>query len=363
MRILYDHQTFSLQGIGGVSRYYYELLKHFGQMDTCRPELVLGVHRNGYDFDSLPGVRVWGFQGLPSVPGKACYVLNELFSSAILPLRGQFDVYHATHYRQVRGARWKKLVVTHHDCAYERYPALFKRVEWIKQLRARLFEVADAITCPSAATRRDLHEFYEVPESKTFVVHHAVSQLDGPLERGIESICQRPFLLYVGSRASYKNFPALLHAFAVSGLQKDFDTVVVGGGEATDAEGTLLRELGLAECVRFVPHASDALVGALYGRARLLVYPSLYEGFGLPPLEAMSLGCAALVSRTSCLPEICRNAAFYFEVDSLDSFVCSLRSACFDESERSARIEEGKRLVTSYTWTKCAANVLAIYKH
>ncbi len=363
MRILYDHQAFSLQSTGGVSRYYYELVRHLSQIDSCRPEIVIGVQRNGFDFRSLPGVKAWGVHGLGSLhSGKTRYILNELLSTALLSFRGEFDVYHPTLYRHVRAARWKKMVITHHDCAYERYPALFNRVEMIKRLRAQQFQIADAIICPSESTRRDLHEFYDVPESKTFVVHHGVTQMRNQLDARDESISDRPFLLYVGSRASYKNFPALLRGFAAAGLKSEFDIVVVGGGGTTDVERALIRETDLVGRVQFVTHASDALLSQLYTRARLLVYPSLYEGFGFPPLEAMSFGCPVIAARNSCLPEICGNAVFYFEADNQESFVSSLRVACFDESRRAAKIRNGMSLIPLYSWEKCVANTLAIYK-
>jgi glycosyltransferase involved in cell wall biosynthesis len=362
VRILYDHQVFSLQSTGGISRYYHELSKHISQLESCRPEIAICVHQNGFDFRNLPGVKTWGFHGSAIAPGKPRYILNELFSTVLLPFCGEFDVYHPTMYRHVRAARWKKMVVAHQDCAYERYPALFKRVETIKRLRARQFQTADAIICPSESTRRDLHEFYDVPENKTFVVHYGATHIQrGPGVRD-EFPCDRPYLLYVGSRASYKNFPALLRGFAAAGLRSEFDIVVVGGGAPTDAEVALILETGLVGRVQFVPRASDALLAELYTQARLLVYPSLYEGFGFPPLEAMSFECPVLAARTSCLPEICRDAAFYFEADDLESFVSSLRVACFDESQRAAKVRDGKGLITSYSWQKCAAGTLAIYK-
>ena len=174
--------------------------------------------------------------------------------------------------------------------------------------------------------------------------------------------CERPYLLYVGSRASYKNFPALLRGFAAAELKSDLDIVVVGGGATTEAERALIHETDLVGHVQFVTHASDALLGQFYTRARLLVYPSLYEGFGFPPLEAMSFGCPVIAARNSCLPEICGNAAFYFEADSHESFVSSLRVACFDESGRAAKIRNGMSLIQLYSWEKCAADTLAIYK-
>jgi glycosyltransferase involved in cell wall biosynthesis len=363
MRILYDHQVFSLQSTGGISRYYHELLRHLGQMESCRPEIAVGIQRNVFDFRNLPGVKAWGFRGLGSLtPGKARYILNELLSTALLSFRGEFDIYHPTLYRHVQGARWKKMVITHHDCAYERYPALFNQVGMIKRFRAEQFQMADAIICPSESTRRDLHEFYEVPECKTFVVHHGVTHLQRDLDARGEFSCGRPFLLYVGSRASYKNFHALLKGFAAAGLKAEFDIVVVGGGPPTEAELALILERALIGSVQFVPRAPDALLAELYTQARLLVFPSLYEGFGLPALEAMSFGCPVLAAHSSCLPEICRNAAFYFEAEDLESLVSSLRTACFDESHRATKVRDGKGLAASYSWQRCAAETLAIYK-
>ena len=137
---------------------------------------------------------------------------------------------------------------------------------------------------------------------------------------------------------------------------------MAGGGPPTDAELALIRETGLLGHVQFVVRPSDASLAQLYTHAQLLVYPSLYEGFGFPPLEAMSFECPVLAARSSCLPEICSNAAFYFEPEDLESLVSSLRTACFDESQRETKIRDGKRLAASYSWQKCAADTLAIYK-
>lgn len=363
MRILYDHQAFSLQSTGGVSRYYHELAKHISQINSCKLEIAIGIHGNGFDFGGLPGVETWGIQGLEQLgSGKARYMINELYSTALLPFRGEFDVYHPTLYRHVRAARWKKMVITHHDCAYERYPALFHRVEMIKRLRTRQFEAANAIICPSESTRRDLHQFYDIPESKTFVVHHGVTNIERSSDKHDELHCERPYVLYVGSRASYKNFPVLLRGFAAASMKNEFLILIIGGGARTEEELALIRELDLAESVRFIPRASDSLLGALYSKAHLLVYPSLYEGFGFPPLEAMSFGCPVLASRSSALPEICLEAAFYFELNDQESFVTALRVACFDESQRATKVREGRAVTALYSWEKCAAETIAIYR-
>ena len=130
MRILYDHQVFSLQDRGGISRYYFELLRQISRSNNCEAEILLGSNNNLLRFSSLPKVTVHEYRGsLVTKPGKYRYLLNEAISNIVLPFRGHFDVYHPTLYRCVPLVHSTKIVVTHHDCAYERFPTLFKNVE------------------------------------------------------------------------------------------------------------------------------------------------------------------------------------------------------------------------------------------
>jgi glycosyltransferase involved in cell wall biosynthesis len=362
MRILYDHQVFSLQDRGGISRYYFELLRQISRLDNCAAEIFLGCNNNLFRFSCLPKIKVHESRGsLVVEPGKYRYLLNEAISSLVLPFCGHFDVYHPTLYRCTPLVHSTKVVVTHHDCAYERYPALFKNVESVKEMRARQFARADAIICPSESTRRDLHEFYQVSEDKTCVVFHGIPRPVQSDDSEHTRIGARPFLLYVGSRAPYKNFDGLLRAFAAADLKREFDLLVLGGGLATNAEMAAIGQLSLGDAVRFVPQAPDDLLARAYGQAHLLVYPSLYEGFGFPPLEAMSIGCPVLVARTSSLPEICADAAFYFTAEDQASFVEELKESCFNEAARRQKIEKGRILVSSYSWEECAAKTLEVY--
>ena len=127
-----------------------------------------------------------------------------------------------------------------------------------------------------------------------------------------------PYLLYVGSRAGYKNFGLLLEAFSRSGLAGHYRLLAVGGGAFTAAEQQRIASLRLAGSITVIPKADDAILARAYRDAALFIYPSLYEGFGFPPLEAMSMGCPVLVNRTSSLPEVCGDAAFYFDASDPD---------------------------------------------
>jgi len=363
MRILYDHQVFSLQDVGGISRYYFELARHLVRFDSCSVEFFLGMQQNIFRFADPPRINTLAYSGKFVIPpGKSRYLLNELLSDLWLPTRGQFDVYHPTHCRQLLSVRKRKMVVTHHDCAYEIYPRLFPSSASVIAMRKQLFAKADAIICISAATRRDLHHFYDVPESKTSVVHHGISQIQPITNVPPAPLTDRPFLLYVGSRFAYKNFDGLLRAFARAQLDREFDLVVLGGGSPTAEETALIRELRINERVHFLPAVSDALLAQTYSQAHLFVYPSLYEGFGFPPLEAMSLNCPVLAAHTSSIPEVCQDAAFYFDPQQEDQFVLGLKRSCTDETARKEKIEKGRQLARRYTWDRCASETLRIYR-
>jgi glycosyltransferase involved in cell wall biosynthesis len=361
MRILYDHQVFSLQDAGGASRYHFELVRNLQQLDEVTIEVLMGLNGSVMPFAGLqrPRTRVFG-RHTAVRPGLARYAINEVFSAIIAPLRGRVDIYHPTLYRALPWVRRRRLVVTHHDCTHERFPHLFKNATAIIESKRKLFAQADAIVCVSNSSRNDLHRFYDVAEKKTHVVYHGFSPLlsapgDGPGK-------MKPYLLYVGSRASYKNFGLLLEAFFRSGLAGSHRLLAVGGGEFTAAERERIAALRLTGSVSVVPKAEDATLARAYRDAALFVYPSLYEGFGFPPLEAMSMGCPVLVNRTSSLPEICGDAAFYFNPSDVDELSQRLTAILADERGLALKRMLGEQQVRLYDWNRSALSTFEVYR-
>jgi glycosyltransferase involved in cell wall biosynthesis len=361
MRILYDHQVFSLQDAGGASRYHFELVRNLQQSDDVAIEMLMGLNGSVMPFAALqqPRTRVFGRRTAVK-PGVARYATNEVLSAIIAPFRGRVDIYHPTLYRALPWVRRRRVVVTHHDCIHERFPHLFKNAAAIIESKRKLFARADAIVCVSKSSRNDLHRFYDVAEKKSHVVYHGFSPLlpapgDGPGK--IE-----PYLLYVGSRAGYKNFGLLLEAFFRSGLAGSYRLLAVGGGEFTAAERDRIAELRLAGSVSVVPKAEDATLACAYRDAALFIYPSLYEGFGFPPLEAMSMGCPVLVNRTSSLPEICGDAAFYFDSCDADELSQSLTATLADEQGLALKRKLGKQQVRLYDWNRSALSTFEVYR-
>ena len=140
------------------------------------------------------------------------------------------------------------------------------------------------------------------------------------------------------------------------------DLLVLGGGALTPTELTLAADLKVGNSIVSVPSVTDALLREAYAAATLFVYPSLYEGFGFPPLEAMAAGCPVLVGNTSSIPEICRDAPFYFEPHDQSSFHASLLHAIDDEEARNNAAARGKAVAARYEWKTCGEQTLELYR-
>ena len=364
MRIYYDHQLCSLQNAGGASRYHYELMKYLSGVPDVETETFLGMNETVYPYEEMSSMRarVTSFGG-PLRTGVLRYAANELMGNALAPFRGKFDVYHPTHHRIMPMVRARRIVITHHDCIYERFP-VFRFTKEVLRAKKVLFERADAIICISEASRQDLLRFYPVDAAKTRVIHHGLSHLPRCPEAAVKlkQCLRRDYLLYVGSRAAYKNFSALLKAFRETRLHESLDLLVLGGGPFTPEATTVVADLELSDKVVAIPRVSDELLAEAYAGARLLVYPSLWEGFGLPPLEAMSLDCPVVACRASSIPEICHDAPFYFNPDDDESLDHALLSAVNDEEARRQAIERGRKVAAEYTWEKCGQETLTLYR-
>ena len=260
--------------------------------------------------------------------------------------------------------RARRVIATHHDCTHERFPELFPDVKKIFWARKRLFPSVDAIICVSESCRQDLLQFYHVDPAKAVVIHHGLA----PLPRSTEARAQllgrvrRDYLLYVGMRAAFKNFHGLVQAFRDCRLQDEFDLLVLGGGPLTADEKTMISKLELDGRIVSVPRVCDEFLAEAYAGARLLVYPSFNEGFGFPPLEAMSLDCPVLASRLSCILETCDDAPFYFDPTDQESFVRELQRATSDEDGRRRSITRGRKIVSGYSWERCGQETLAVYR-
>ena len=364
MKVGFDHQIFLLQKFGGISRYFVELINALSEMGVDST-VVAPFYKNHYLSD-LSGSVVVG-RKVGSLLGRSDRLISY-YNRRVTERRlrdSAFDVWHETYYGfGVDRPIGQKSVLTVYDMIHEKFPADFPENDrTISNKRAAVLN-SDRIIAISHSTKKDLCEILGVNPDKVDVVHLGFADFKRNAGETFASpAAGRPFLLYVGNRGGYKNFKGLLQAFASSPtLREAFDLIAFGGGAFDQAEIDLIGSLGLrTDRVRQLA-GSDALLGDLYRHARAFVYPSRYEGFGLPPLEAMAHDCPVVVSNTSSLPEVVGDAGVYFDPENLDQMISAIDQVVHDDDLRKTLVERGRRRLQAFTWRACAAGTLASYR-
>ena len=211
-------------------------------------------------------------------------------------------------------------------------------------------------------------EIFNYPQDRTSVVHlgyQDFSMLGAglPLKADTQG---KPYFLYVGERAGfkgYKNFAGMARAFAAApSLKRDFRIVCFGGGPLTHEELGLSSALGLDDQQLIQIGGSDVQLAIAYRHAVALVYPSLYEGFGLPPLEAMSASCPVLNSATSCLPEVVGDASITFDPNDTEEMRDAMQRIAQSAELRAELVLRGHKRRQLFTWERCVAETLDLYR-
>ena len=253
-----------------------------------------------------------------------------------------------------------KTVITVHDLISEKFPEKKISIRPRINMKHKAIRLADHIICISQTTKTDLMEYYNVDEKKISVVYHGSNLKESEIRYQAE---EGKFLLFVGKRGGYKNFDGFVKAFAKSDhLKNRFKIISFGGGGFSQSELEFLRDLGIQNSVLQLSGNDEQLIH-LYSTAFAFIYPSLYEGFGLPPIEAMKYGCPVLASDRGSIPEICNNAAIYFDPTSIHSMVLVM-----EESLNDAELLDQKRTLGyinagKYTWQKTSLETAEIYSN
>jgi len=339
-----DGKIFGLQRQGGISRLYYEILRFLNPETPCT--LYRGFYQDSYDWSAIPVTHNIGTRWQPTsrLLGQVKRVIDPVWLEAEWAKgRKGDDTYVSTYYRLPRFSANCRIVVGDYDCTHERFPELFPGVDKIMEMKRYAFSRADLILTISRSSKHDLMEFYDIPDQKIEVFYLGVDTFfDRPEPTGISA--EKPYLLYVGSRASYKNFSILQKAFEQE-LRKYYDLVVVGGGELSAVE-----RKPFGNSVRWSP-ANDEELRTLYQGAASFIYPSRYEGFGLPPLEALACGCPVVVADHPVAHEILSAHAEYFSWNDAAGLIDAVGRAVQHNDEVRQHAYSHSR---GYTWEKSA---------
>jgi len=374
--VIYDYQAFSMQQTGGVSRYFAQLIKTFEQNpeQEIQPYLAVSYAANRYlheELDVKTGTLFHRCQGRGRGKLQSIGDIANKHATFKLLNQHQHAIYHPTYFdpwfihmkQGQKNMSFKQpMVVTVHDMIHELFKDQIADPQTIYKKRT-MMQHADAIIAVSESTKADIIALYPKLEQKVSVIHHGAT-LGNETDTGTFPL-NTPYVLFVGNRWGYKNFRAVAHACGQLFADfPDLQLVCAGGGPFTLEEKNLFQSLGIDS--RVSQHSpDDATLKTMYQNAELFVFPSRYEGFGLPVLEAMGNGAPCVLSDSSSLPEVGGAAALYFDADGENGGADELLRQCkhiLDDSNlRKQLVQDGYKRAAEFCWQKCAQQHADLY--
>ncbi|WP_316746572.1 glycosyltransferase family 1 protein [Pedobacter gandavensis] len=360
MKILYDYQMFDAQKFGGISRYFANLISGMKAYPEMKEKVSVLFTNNYY----LKDKKKWKFDHaawrLLFKNPKRLTKWNKNYSKFCIK-KGDYDLFHPTYYNPYfLKFLEKKFVITVHDMIYELYPQYFGALDHTPQNKRKVIAAATHIIAISETTKQDLMRFLEVPEEKITVIYHGHTPIRNENEPALD--LPENYVLFVGSRDDYKNFGLFSDAMALL-MQKDetLHLVCTGGGVFTESERAALQKLGiLARTGQY--QASDEGLYWIYKKARLFAYPSLYEGFGLPILEAFEADCPVVLSDTPSFVEVAADAALFFDPKDPQQMADAFLQVLSDQELSTRLIVSGRNRLKEFSMEDCVARTIAVYK-
>ena len=365
MRIAIDVRKLHDYGIG---TYVRNLLTQLGRLDheteyllLCRP----------YDRGLLDKLGE-NFRAVPQTAEP--YSLSEQLRIPLQLQREQVSLFHAPHYT-LPALTPCRSIVTIHDCIHLRFPQYLPSRLAYGYARAALWcatHRSDCVLTVSEASKRDILSFFDVPASKVVVIPNAIDDRFWKLPPEDNTVkireryqLQAPFLLYAGNIKPHKNLERLLDAFYRVRQRGHNDLTLLIIGDEITRYAKLRRAVHryqLHRYVRFLGFVPDDTLQILYRLARAFVFPSLYEGFGLPPLEAMASGTPVITSNVSALPEVTGTAAVLVDPRDRDGIADGICRVLEDDVLRAELVKKGLARAREFSWDRSIRQIWKIYR-
>lgn len=358
IKVQFDHQTFSMHRFGGISRYFAAIQEALGKSDDFTFDRGILYTQNHYIKDEKFPLPKW-IGDLFLQKDRRRTKWNKRYSKLHIK-KNNFDVFHPTYYNPyfLRKLNGPPIVLTVHDMIHELFPEYFPHFDDTIQLKRILIEKADHFIAVSHSTSNDLQRLFNVPQDKITVIHHGFFES----ERNPEFIPPyKNYVLYVGERGGYKNFYRFLNASADILIANNINLICAGSKPFCKAEEETMRRLNIQERVTWIA-PNDGELNQLYNQAILFVYPSLYEGFGLPILEAFNNNCPVAVSNTSCFAEVGGNAVEYFDPYDTASITSAINNVIHYPAKASQLRAAGNQQLQKFPLQVCMDKHMDVYR-
>ena len=368
MRIAIDIHPLNWKEKAGFYRYIYNLVSHLLSMDSSNDYTLFNSFRGFYGDKNIDRKFIYRFSGRLSV------LLLETLSFPVELIMGPVDLFHGPCFFVPSCLRCKS-IVTIHDLMPFRHPE-FSEAKWIVHFKKNIdlsIRRADAIISGSNATKVDLMEYLDVPEEKIVVIYHGVSPAFRPVtdRAHIEEIKAKygiggqPYLLFVGNIEPKKNIETLIHAYVQLRNETiyQFPLLIVGKkSEHFYKVWEVVKKLHVEKEVLFTDGVNDDELPSLYSGAELFVFPSLFEGFGIPVIEAMACGTPVVASHRASIPEVAKDAALFVDPLNRDEIAGAMYQILQNSTLKDQLVEKGLSHSKKFTWEKTARETLKLYE-
>ncbi len=358
-KILYDNQMFTFQRFGGVTRYFADLMYNLPDGEFAF-DMPIRYCENHYITETYGRkCEKITFPNNYRIRRRIYQIINKHIAWKSVKF-DEYDIFHPTYFNpyflKPLKHRQKPFVLTIHDMTFERYPQDVLIYDRTIPHKKRLIAEADHIIAVSENTKRDIVELLGTDPSKITVVHHGYK----PVAFAAPQIFDR-YVLYVGERKGYKNFLPWLSAIRpIFNLDPNLK-IVCTGSTFTTSEQKLFRKWNIADRLVHIS-ANDAEMASLYKYALCFVFPSHYEGFGIPILEAFANGCPVCLSNASCFPEVATDAALFFNPNDAQSMQDSLKELLVSPSLRDELRLKGSERIKDFTLEKMVERTCDVYR-
>jgi len=357
MKVFFDGKIFSSQSRGGISRIIFELIRSFSQIEGLERIFYRGLYIDQYPFKTEWFKKYYGFRKPAKCKYRFINLLDNIGLEIVYALNDSSDlIYHSSLYRIPKRPRGP--VVVH---VYDMIHELFGNNLKIKTFKKKSFDAANLIVSISESTKKDLCELYSINPEKVIVAYPGVSSaFCSSITKGDN---KRPYMLYVGARSyNYKNFDFLLNTFIDRKYFLDFDLILVGGEkDLTPQQKEKIKNTIRGGNWLKQEFCDDQKLANLYSNASVFIYPSLYEGFGIPLIEAMACGCPIITSNISSIPEVVGDTALLFNPKDPKDLAKQIDKIINDRFISMNLIKKGKIWAQQFTWEAMAGTVYKGY--